>query len=168
MKQTIIILIGHDTSGKSHISKALSEKLNLPIWKMATPKKFWDPIIAQRYSQEVITQMCEQLKNSVIFDRGFPCDWMYAKLFNRHYDFEKALETDVRFSKMNTLIVLCYKNKINQQYDEEDKDFVNIEDYDKMTQLYLTFLQNSLCKHITINTSDENLEEQLETIIKNI
>jgi len=168
MKQTIIILIGHDTSGKSSIAKELSKKLNLPIWKMKTPKHFWDPIVAQRYSQETITQITEQTNVSYISDRGFPCDWMYSKLFARSFDYEKAIDTDIRFSKMNTLIVLCYKTKDKFLHDEEDKDFVSINDYQKMTNIYLDYLNQTQCRYIKINTNNENITNQINEIVKHI
>ena len=169
-KQIIIILVGHDNSGKSHIAKALSQSLSLPIFKMDTPKKFWDPVIAQRYASEAITQVFEQTKASAILDRGFPCDYMYSKLFNRPFDYEKNFETDARFAKMNTLIVLCYKSEAKHLDDEEDRvNFqITTKDYYKMTDTYREFKKQSQCRWLTLNTDDENLGAQLLKITDNL
>lgn len=169
-KQQLIVIVGHDNSGKSHIAKALSERINVPIFKMSVPKRFWDPIIAQRYSTEAILQVIEQTKLSTILDRGFPCDYMYSKLFNRDFDYGKLAEIDSRFAAMQTLIVLCYKDAEAFLDDEEDRIAFGIttEAYEKMTGFYREYLEMSKCKSIIINTSDENLEAQLDKIILNI
>lgn len=152
--------------GKTHIAKALSKKLNIPIFKMEIQKHFWDFLIHQRYATEAITQMLEQTGQSVILDRSFPSDWMYSKLFKRPYDDIKGFSTDERFAKMGAIIVYCYKDKKFYQDDPEDKDFINKSDYDKMKNLYNRYIAFTNCKILSINTSDENLEKQLSTIIK--
>lgn len=167
-KQQIIILIGHDMCGKSHIATELSKRLGIPLLKLNYPKKFWDPVISQRYSEETTSQILEQTYLSVICDRGYPCDYMYSKLFNRPYDYSKAIDTDIRYSKMNTLIVLCYKDKHKHLHDEEDKEFISMADYENMTKIYLDFLKLTKCNYITINTSNEDLEGQLNIIMTNV
>lgn len=167
-KQTIIIFEGVDMSGKSTIAKALSNQTGIPIFKMNVPKHFWDFLIHQRYSGEAITQMLEQTEQSVILDRSFVSDYMYALLFNRPYDLRKHIDTDHRFAAMNALIVYCYKDKEFFQHDEEDKDFVSVKDYTEMQNYYDIILGKTSCKVIRINTSDENLHNQLATIMSNI
>jgi thymidylate kinase len=154
--------------GKSTIAKALSERTNVPIFKMEVSKHFWDFLIHQRYAGEAITQMLEQTKQSVILDRSFLSDYMYATLFNRAYDLKKHFDTDERFAKMNALIVYCFKDEEKFQEDKEDADFIKVSDYKQMMAHYETVLNETTCRFIKINTSDENLEAQLETIIKNI
>jgi thymidylate kinase len=167
-RQTIIILEGHDKSGKSTIAEALSKRISLPIFKMSRPKYFWDPLSFQTYATESITQMLEQTGVSVILDRSFPSDYMYSTLFIRPYDYERGKKTDERFATMNALIVYCYKNKSSYLEDPEDASFISTKDYDKMKTIYSSFLRSSRTRSIEINTSDEDLEKQLTTIINNI
>jgi len=167
-KQTIIIFEGHDMSGKTHIAEALSKKLNIPIFKMNRTKYFWDPLSYQTYATEAITQMLEQTKQSVILDRSFPSDYLYSKLFKRPYDYEKHWITDGRFAAMDTLIVYCYKNEEFYLHDEEDKEFISVTDYNRMKAIYDDFFISSCCRHCELNTSDENLDEQLSIIMKYI
>ena len=167
-QQTIIIFEGIDMCGKSTIAKALSLKLEIPIFKMNLPKHFWDFLIHQRYATEAITQMFEQTGQSAILDRSFLSDYMYSCLFNRPYDKATHVLTDERFAKMNALVVYCYKDEESFQEDTEDADFITMNDYKKMMIHYDLVLDETNCRHIRLNTSDENLEEQLKTIIANI
>lgn len=167
-KQKIIIFEGVDMCGKSTIAKALSKQIDVPIFKMNVSKHFWDFLIHQRYAGEAITQLLEQTKASVILDRSFLSDYMYAMLFNRAYDLKKHVETDQRFAKMGAVIVYCYKDEEFFQHDEEDKDFVSVKDYKEMQNYYNVILERSACKVIKLNTSDENLHNQLATIMSNI
>lgn len=154
--------------GKTHIAEALSKKIGHPIFKMNIEKHFWDFLIHQRYATEAITQMLEQTGLSVILDRSFVSDFMYAQLFNRPYDYDTALKTDNRFANMNALIVYCYKDKEKYQDDPEDKDFISKNDYDSMKEIYEMYLSDTHCRVLKLNTSDEHLENQLSIIIQNI
>ena len=163
-KQTIVILEGHDKSGKSTIATALSEQLNIPIFKVVRNKYWWDPEINLKYLTEGITQFIEQTKTSVILDRWVPSDYMYSKLFNRPINYDTIFNIDERLSKLNTTIIYCHKNKEAFEFDEEDKEFINMTMYDKMTELYREYSDKSKCNHLWLNTSDENLFEQTKQI----
>jgi thymidylate kinase len=166
MKQTVIILEGHDTSGKSHIAQALSDKLNIPIFKVSRDKYWWDPLVNLVYMTEGITQFIEKTGASVILDRWHPSDFMYSKLFDRDISTKKIGDIDARMAKLNTLVVYCYKNQDVYIDDKEDAEFVNKEMYSRMTRLYESYSRESLCRCLWINTSDQNIEEQLQKIEK--
>jgi thymidylate kinase len=167
-KQTIIIFEGHDKSGKSTIAKALSAELDIPIFKVQRNKYWWDPMINLNYLTEGVTQFIEQMGPSVILDRWIGSDYMYSKLFDRDISYRKIWDIDERLSKLNTLVVICYKNKEAYIPDHEDKDFVDETRYTEMTSLINEYSQQSKCRCIHLNTSDENLEAQLNKIIENI
>ena len=166
--QKIIILEGHDQGGKSHIAAALSKELGIPVFKVQRDKYNWDKNANLAYGTEQITQFIEQSKCSVILDRFMPSDFMYSRLFDRDVDYDKIWELDLRFSQMNTLLVICYKNEENQIDDIEDKDFVNKSQYNEMTKIYRQYAAESNLKVLFLNTSDEDLENQLSLIKKNI
>lgn len=168
MKQTIIIFEGHDKAGKSTIAKALSEKIQVPIFKVKRNKYLWDAVVNLNYLTEGITQFIEQTQSSAILDRWHASDYVYGKLFDRDVSYRKIFELDERFADMDALIVICYKKEASYIPDEEDKEFITMNDYSKMTDLYKEFILETKCRFVFIDTSDENLETQLQTIIHNI
>ncbi len=165
-KQTIIIFEGHDTSGKSSIAKAMSEKLSIPTFKVQRDKYWWDPLVNLIYLDEGIIQVIEQTGVSMIIDRFHASDYMYSKLFDRDISYRKIANIDERLSKLNALIVYCTKDEEFHIDYIEDATFINKTMYIKMTDLYNEYSQISKCRSLWINTSDQNLEKQLETIIQ--
>ena len=166
MKQTIIIFEGPDQVGKSTIAKALSLKTKIPLFKVQRNKYFWDPDISLRYLTEGITQFIEQTGVSVILDRWVASDYMYSKLFNRHISYDIIKNIDARLSDLNAIIIVCYKREEGYLHDEEDKAFISMKDYDKMKMLYREYASITKCKIHFLDTTDQNLKNQLNEIIK--
>lgn len=166
--QHVIIFEGHDRAGKSTIAKALSEKMQIPVFKVSRDKRWWDPEVNLKYLTEGITQFIEKTGVSVILDRWIGSDYMYSKLFNRDISYEKIFELDSRLSLLNTLFVVCYKDAEAHIPDTEDADYVDMSQYATMTANMIEFSNKSKCNFIFINTSDANLEEQVKKILAHI
>lgn len=164
----VIIFEGHDKSGKSTIAAALSRQLGVPMFKVKRDKYWWDPMVNLLYLTEGITQFMEQTLHPVILDRWHPSDYVYSKLFNRDISQRKINELDDRMAKLDTLIVFCFKDKASYIEDLEDKDFVNIDLYDRMTEYYMEYSRQTKCRTLWINTSSQKLQEQLDLIKENI
>jgi thymidylate kinase len=163
--QTVIILEGHDKSGKSTIAKALSAELNIPIFKAKREKYWWDPMVNILYFVEGIMQFIEQSGTSVILDRWVPSDFVYSTLFKRDISFTKIWDIDSRLADLDALLVVCYKTKEAFVEDEEDADFITMADYDKMTDLYREYCTlTNMNKVLFIDTSDKNITEQIKKI----
>ena len=112
-----------------------------------------------------MTQFIEQTNVSVILDRWMGSDYMYDKLFNRHSDMNKILDIDKRLAKLNAVIIICYKQPKYYTKDEKDSKLFKQEEYSKMTALYKKYAKISNCRILMIDTSDENLDKQLNKII---
>jgi thymidylate kinase len=169
IQQKLILFEGADKSGKSTIAQALSKELNIPIFKVQRNKYWWDPAINLLYLTEGITQFIEQTGVSVILDRWIGSDYMYSKLFDREISYNKIFDIDFRLSKLNTLLIICYKQPYAFIHDIEDEQFINEKQYEKMTALYREYERESLIDNVLfLDTSDENLEEQLNKIIAKI
>lgn len=167
-KQTIIIFEGHDKSGKSTIAKELSKRIEVPIFKVVRDNYKWDPDINLKYLTEGVTQFIEQSGTSIILDRWHPSDFMYNCLFNRENPTKKIFDIDERLAKLGALIVVCYKSEHAYEVDEEDKDFVNPTMYTDMTNLYRVFSRHTKCRVLFINTTNQDLEEQIKVITNGI
>lgn len=167
-KQTIVIFEGADQSGKSTIAKALSEQLSIPVFKIERTNTWWDPYINLRYATEAVTQFIEQTNSSVILDRWMGSDFMYDKLFNRHSDRKKIFDIDKRLAKRRALLVICYKQPKYYTDDKKDGELFDTSAYTTMTKIYKKYATLTSCKVLLLDTSDQNLKEQLNKIQKKL
>lgn len=159
---------GYDMCGKTEISKALSEKLNVPIIKVKRNEKWFDPLIDLLYGGETMVQMLEQIGVSAVFDRCYPSEYAYSKVYNRPTSIEKLLSIDERFAKMNGVIVICYKDTDAQKEDDnvlDGKPLIDKSKYDMIFEKYLEFTRLTKCRVLMLNTTNENLDEQITKII---
>ena len=79
--QKIIIIEGHDKSGKTSLIEKLSNELQIPSYKRVNTKGSYDFLIDLHYSVDTLTLFLEQSGHSVIFDRLYPSEYVYSKLF---------------------------------------------------------------------------------------
>lgn len=161
----IIIFVGPDRCGKTTIAKSLSNLLKIPYFKNHTQKDFFNKDIdsLQKIYIEgnLQIQFFEQCKYSVVKDRDFPCEYAYSKTYGRKSDDKFIFSLDERYSKLDTLIIYCYKMKYKEYKDE----FVDIEKIETLKKYYNEFLDQSKCKVIKMTTDDEYLPAQLDLII---
>lgn len=162
-KQTLIIMEGHDMAGKTHIAEALSKKLTVPIVKIKRHEKWFDPMMDLIYAGETHCQIAEQTGYSFIYDRLYPSEYAYSRAYGRVTSHEKIMNLDERYAAMDALIVVCYKDP--KAYQEDDKAIIEVSKYDSLTMWYKEFKKITKCKFLMLDTTDENLEKQLETIL---
>lgn len=161
MNRKIVILEGHDMAGKTAIGNALAKEINAPLIKMNKPWKH-DHVVELLYGAENLCQIAQQLECNLIFDRFHPSEYAYSKVFDRLTIPEQIKSIDDRMSAMNAVIVVCYKDESAYQFDPEDK--LDIAKYAPLVEAYREYAKITKCKMIFLNTSDENLVEQLATI----
>lgn len=164
--QVVVIVEGHDKTGKSTISAELSNKLSIPIFKLKKNKKQFDQLIDLFYGVESTVQFLEQTGCSVILDRFYPSEYAYSKVNKRFTNIKKILELDKRMSRMNTFIIVCYKDSKMYEIDHADFDTTTPEDYTVLTQTFREFGKSTKCPILFLNTSDKNLKNQIKKILK--
>lgn len=170
----LIVFVGHDNSGKSSIIRELvkyvdfqSLKLDLDLNKSSRSVSKDDLRLQRAVSYDVQLQFLEKLDNlNLIFDRGHPCEYAYAKTFDRLFDEEQVFYFDSRCKKLNCLIVYCYKDK--EFYQDDDEDKITGDKYDSLKKYYEEFLEKTSCNVLKLNTSDQNVKNQIDQIIKEI
>lgn len=162
-KQTLIILEGHDMVGKTTIGQALSKKLNVPIVKVERNHKWVDPLVELMYGVEVHCQTAEQTGYSFIYDRLYPSEYAYSRVLGRVTAHEQILKIDERYAKLGALIVVFTKQPA--AFQEDDKAIIDTAHYSALTEWYKEFGKLTKCKFLMIDTTDENLDAQLDAII---
>jgi len=163
-KQRIIIFEGHDMVGKTEIATELGKRLNIKKYKNNKEQSRWqDKLVSLMYGMDEIVQLLEQVGFDIIIDRFHGSEFAYSKVFNRFTSKEKIADIDERLAKMDCLIVYCFKD--SKAYLEDDQDIVRVDQYDKLKVAYEHFLTETKCEYIRLNTTDENLDKQVKTII---
>lgn len=157
---------GHDMAGKTHIADALSNKLEIPIVKIKRHEKWFDPMIDLLYAGETHCQVAEQTGYGFIYDRLFPSEYAYSRAYGRATSHEKIISLDERYAKMGAVVVVCYKDP--KSYQEDDKGIIDVTKYSQLTEWYKEFKKLSKCNVIMLDTTDENLTAQVDTIIKEL
>lgn len=95
----IIIVEGIDRIGKTTLCNALSERLNLPIYKEeGVHKKSQE---GNMRSQMALLGLCKVTKCNVIFDRLFTSEFVYG-IIDRQNDIFRA--TKIFFEAINALV----------------------------------------------------------------
>jgi len=168
MSNKIFIFEGHDQSGKSSISKELSTRLNIPIFKIERENKWWDPVIDLCYRTEAIVQFMEQVETDVILDRWVASEYMYSRLFNRPTNMEKIFELNRRMTELGAITVYCHKQPWAYTIDPKDGDLFDVSKYTEMKALYDNFFLNSPSNLVDIDTTDADLETQITLITSSI
>lgn len=164
MKQKIIILEGCDGTGKTEIGKELSKWINIPYFKNNKEHlHFFDEDLT-RYrflDQLYIYEFLKQTGYSVIVDRAFPSDIVYTNVFRPNEELINTLyDIDEKFSNLDTTILYCYK-----QNNSTNDEIINSDKYKDITFEYERYLQNTKCRVMKLDTTDEDLHREMNEIL---
>lgn len=165
MSQKVIIFEGLDKSGKSTIAQELSKILNIPyfkfnVWSYFKKDQFKN---ATYFDQPYLLEFLKQTGTSVIVDRAYPSEVVYAPVFKREHDKEFLNKLDEEHAKLGTIIVICIKKDVSEQ-----DEVIPKEKYDEIIKGYLEFSINSKCKTILLDTSSLDLQSQIMFLINHI
>jgi len=169
--QTIIIFEGPDQCGKTEIGNKLSKILNIPYFKNDSERQgFKDDkdyfINMLRYSDPFFLSYLRQSKADVILDRSFPSEYVYSKAFGRETDIEALKWVDEQYSRLNALIIVCYRTKYTMD-DDLCPERLNAKKLEEIDSLYREFSNTfTKCKVMFLNVDDENITREIGDIIK--
>lgn len=174
IEQNIIIFCGPDGCGKTNISAKMSEITNIPVYKSKVeaqaflekntttkPQLFLGQL---RFAQPQFVDFLEQSRWSVIFDRWWPCEWVYAEHYDRKTDHDILRSLDEKYSKLNTTIVMCYRSSYDKVEDDLDSNLTG-ETLRQIEGRYREIMRSSKCRWIDINVDSENTTEQVYEIL---
>lgn len=123
--------------------------------------KFVDQL---RIADPRIADFIVSTKTSVIFDRSWPCEWVYSRLFNRETSVDTIKLLEKMYKSIDAKIVICVRNSYVGISDDIDERITS----DKLQQihdLYLEFSKWTKCKYMLLNVDDENLERETNEVI---
>src|SRR5579859_724747 len=161
----IVIVEGPDNSGKTTLARALSARINVPYYKY--PKRpfsdiqAFDTKLVTRYVDRWLVDFLAHVPQSLILDRSYPTEWVYGEVFQREIDLDDLVYVDQGFALLDAHIVLCTK----QSYVSYTDDLIASEALPALVEQYHQFQTWTRVQRIlALDTTNENLEEQLEAI----
>ena len=171
-RQRIVFFVGPDMCGKTEISKALSRVTDIPYFKASSEHDaFLSSRVSKRelflnqlrYADPRVMDLLKQTGASVIFDRGFPCEYAYSKVFNRETDTKMLKHLDEQWATLDTRIVLCCRQDYSNVVDDLDPT-VKGETLQQLHDAYMDFTSWTKCKLLKLNVDDENLQREVDEV----
>ena len=165
MPKTLLIIEGPDNCGKTNIASLLSNILKIPVYKSGREVDAFNEIDAQynilKWGVYEQLKMIETYGGGIIFDRFFPSEFVYSRVYNRKSDIELIKKYDKELNKLGGKIIFLDKEVM----DGED-DLIKEEKYQKIREQYEIYKNEiTSCSHITIDTSDRNTQKQLSKLL---
>ena len=159
----IIIFEGHDKAGKSTIAKTLSTQLDYPIFNDPRRKQIINhhDTTAAVQAGLLLANFMYCTKPNIILDRFYPSEIVYSKVLGRKTDIWDLWKTDRIMASAKTRIILCYKSTIDQIDEIHD-----IETLKQVRKGYFEFFGRTKCEKLMLDTTDKNLNKQINKIIK--
>lgn len=170
-KQQIIFFIGPDKTGKTNIAKALAVCLNVPYFKASSEHTSFcskrELFINQlRYADMRVFDLINQTKLSVIFDRGYPCEYVYSKVTKRDTDHAMLRAEDDAYASIDAKIIFCYRSSYDGLCDDIDET-INSDKLKELSDEYFAFVDTyTKCKVLKLCVDSQNLTEQVSRILK--
>jgi thymidylate kinase len=171
-RQRIVFFVGPDMCGKTEISKALSRVTDIPYFKASSEHDAFlssrvskrELFLSQlRYADPRVMDLLKQTGQSVIFDRGYPCEYAYSKTFGRETDEKMLRHLDEEWAKLDARIVLCCRNDYSRIVDDLDPT-VKGDALQQIHYVYEEFATWTKCKLLKLSVDDENLQRELDEV----
>ncbi len=173
-KQTIVMFVGADMCGKTQIVKELSRITMIPSFKATSEHTTFlgsrvavsDQFLNQlRFADPRVFDLLRQTGHSVIFDRAYPCEFAYSNVLGRETDMSMLKHVDESWASIGAFIVFCQRSSYAGIKDDLDPSI----DEHRLQQLhdaYVEFSKWTKCKLLNLNVDDENLEREVNEVMK--
>lgn len=161
-RQLVLILDSPDGCGKTEISKALAKEFGLPYFKATVEKENWD---AGKFKEELQfgerrhVQLIQQLKLSLVQDRGYPSEFVYSQVFSRETDMDLLRRVDDAFATMGAIIIIPLRRDYSGNREDE---LVPADKLQAIHGKYLEFLTWTRCSTIIIFVDDFDNDLRLQ------
>lgn len=173
-EQTITFIVGPDRCGKTEIARELSRTINVPYFKATSEHTTFlssrveknDQFLNQlRFADPRVYDLLRQTGHSVVFDRGFPCEYAYSTVLGRVTDHVMLTHMDQAWASLGAVIVFCHRSTYAGIEDDLDPT-INDTTLSALHRAYDEFLSRSRCKIIRLNVDDENIEREIDEILE--
>jgi len=164
-RQELIIFEGPDMCGKTEIAQAVSERIGVPVYKSGLEHDLFHCKNAQylvlKYGNYEMIKLLDTTSSSVIFDRFFPSEWVYSQVYERTQDLELCMQYDEYWANLGGKIIWLDKQEM-----DGDDELIDKSKYNEIRQKYKNYMSQTKCEVFYLDTTDRNLEEQVNKICK--
>lgn len=169
MSTTGYIFGGPDRSGKTTIAQALSRTLGFQYYKNSNQREFFEKRpnefkLLTEYQAPSFVHFLENvtIPGGIVVDRFTPCEFAYAKAYGRETNVPLIFDVDSRLAHLGFTFVLCFKT----EYPDWDDDLVSKDKVGSIINGYLQYTQVTQMPFVLLNTTDQNLQSQLNKILE--
>lgn len=176
MTQRIVFLVGPDRCGKTEIGKELSRQSGIPYFKASSEHDTFlscrvtkrEAFLNQmRYADPRVFDVLKQTGHSIIFDRGFPCEWVYSKVLGRETDQQIIKHMDEMWASQGSLVVICQRSTYAGISDDLDPN-IDSKVLSNLHDAYAEFASWSRCQILKLSVDDENLGREVSEIMERL
>lgn len=168
--QRIIIFDGPDMCGKTNMAKALSKFTGIKYFKNELEHTYFDSPNtsyfrnAAKYIDSYMSHFLKTTRLSVIFDRAWPSEYCYPRVFGRRRSMKTLKELDKRWSQLNTFIIIPVRSSYEGIVDDRHPTITQ-EKLEHLDSMYREFAEWTQCKTLLLNVDDEDLCRELLEIV---
>lgn len=164
----VLFVCGPDKCGKTNIIERLSNEFNIPSFKASDEHRTFlknqkEFLYQLRYSDFRTYDLVSQLGLSVLFDRGYPCEKVYAEFFGRQTDIVALEALDAMYAQLGAKILLCTRHDFTGIIDDLDQR-LDSNALEKISNLYHSFAQWTKCETFTLYVDDEDIDREIKEI----
>lgn len=167
--QKIIFVCGPDMCGKTQIAKEFSRRTGIPYFKASSehasflkgPDRFINQL---KYADPRVLDLLKQTGHSVVFDRGFPCELVYATALGRDSDMPTLTELDEGYAELGAHIIVCFRSSYKGIVDDLDPR-IDETRLSELSALYMKFSRWSKCNVHLLNVDDEDLNREVNEVM---
>lgn len=173
-KQLLLFFVGPDMCGKTQIAQEISKVTGAPYFKATSEHTSFlssrvsknDQFLNQlRFADPRVYDVLRQTGHSVVFDRGFPCEYVYSKVLGRETDLVMLKHMDEAWASLGARVIFCHRSSYKGIVDDLDPS-INETTLSRLHAAYKDFFEFSKCKRLELNVDDENLNREVADIIQ--
>lgn len=122
---------------------------------------------------DFVRQLGEQFGTSVVFDRGFPCEYAYSQVKNRETDLAMIDYMNNAWSKLGAKIVFCHRESYDGVVDDIDPK-INQDMLEQLDAAYKEFFEKEnafgfrRCEYLDLTVDNKDHFEDLEWEVSEI
>lgn len=171
MNQRLVFVCGPDMCGKTQIAHELANRLDVPYFKASSEHTSYfsrqDRFLNElRFADMRVADLLAQTGYSLVFDRGYPCEWVYSRVMSRQTDLEILRREDDVYAQLGACIVVCYRSSYLGIVDDLDPG-ITAGTLAALNDEYREFVRTfTKCRVLMLCVDDEDLDREVNEIVK--
>lgn len=123
MAQKIIVLDGPDGCGKTEIARGLHAVMGIPYYRFDRQHEFFRSgdrfMMSLVYGDTLLADFLAKTGHSAIFDRSYPSEWVYSRVYGRETSLDALRDIDVKFRSMGACIIIPVRSDYSRSRADE-------------------------------------------------